>query len=212
MLLKIEAYEKAADVSSVTFAAFVMCSAQQFWALTRFAARREDDDMRMVLALLALAAAWSGVAGAADEAMGSTIIGSDPLLSEGTAALLAERWQQGIELIERGLAGAGDAGERAAAYSNLCAGYVAIRDFDRALLDCDAALELDAGNWRTYNNRAAALVGKGRLDEALHAVETGLALDPQAATLRTTESIVRSRLKRLYEPDRKRPGAPASQG
>jgi len=165
--------------------------------------------MRMSLAVLALAATWSGVAAADDEAMSATIIGSNPLLSEGTAALMAERWQHGIELIERGLTSTGDSGDRAAAYSNLCAGYVALRDYDRALMDCDAALELDAGNWRTYNNRAAALLGKDRLDEALHDVETGLALDPEAATLHTTERIVRNRLQRLYEPHRSRSSAPA---
>jgi tetratricopeptide (TPR) repeat protein len=178
--------------------------------LTKFAVRREDVGMRMSLAVLALAAAWSGVASADEEAMSATIIGSNPLLSEGTAALMVERWQQGIELIERGLASTADTGDRAAAYSNLCAAHVALRDYDRALMDCDAALKLDAANWRTYNNRAAALLGKDRLDEALHDVETGLALDPEAATLRTTEKIVRNRLQRLYEPHRRRSSAATS--
>jgi tetratricopeptide (TPR) repeat protein len=189
-----------------------MCGTQQICPLTKSVKRRDDVGMRSPPALLVVMTLWSCIAGAGDEGMSTTVIGPNPLLSEGTEAMLAARWQQGIELIERGLQTSSDAGQRAAAYSNLCAGYIALGDYDRALMNCDEALKLDANNWRTYNNRAGALLGKGRLDEALHDVEAGLALDPVAATLRKTETIVRSRLKSLYEPHREPASGSVSPG
>ncbi len=154
-----------------------------------------------VIALLG-ASLGAGTALAVDPASSATVIGAEPLLTQGADEMLSERWQQGIEHTEQGLTAAIDSSQRAAAYSNLCAAYVAIGDFDHALASCDASLQLDATNWRTYNNRAGALLGKGRIDEALHAVETGIAIAPLADTLRKTESIVRNRLKNLYAPRR----------
>lgn len=188
-----------------------LCAVRQFWPLTGSVTRREDARMRNHLAIALLAALASAAAAAGEPAMSATVIGPNSLLTEGTDAMLAERWQRGIELLEEGLKSSSDASERAAALSNLCAGYVALGDYDRALESCDAALKLDAGNWRTYNNRAGALLGKGRLDEALHDVEAGLALDPIGVTLRKMETLVRTRLKNLYEPHRHTSSPPTSQ-
>jgi len=142
----------------------------------------------------------TGTVLAADQASSATVIGAEPLLTEGAYEMLSQRWQKGIELTEQGLTTSIDTSQRAAGYSNLCAAYVAIGDFDHALASCDESLKLDATNWRTYNNRAGALLGKGRIDEALHDVETGIAIAPMSDTLRKTESIVRDRLKSLYAP------------
>jgi tetratricopeptide (TPR) repeat protein len=171
------------------------------------AAARHDAHMRAALPLLALCALVPQVTAAADDATSATVIGPNAAITEGVEAMLGRRWLRGIELTEQGLASLASPTDRAAAYSNLCAAYVALRDFDRALEECNAALKLDSGNWRTYNNRAGALVGKGRLDEALHDVEAGLALAPAAGTLRQTEAIVRDELKRLYTPRRSPPSA-----
>jgi tetratricopeptide (TPR) repeat protein len=189
-------------VIAITLAWPAMCAVRQFGALTAEVPRREDAHMalRLFAALLfALAALGAGADGSGGS---STIIGPSTLLTEGTEAMIAEQWQRGVELIERGLTQTADVTERAAALSNLCAGYIALRDYDRALVNCDAALKLDANNWRTYNNRAGALMGKGRLDEALHDVEYGLALNPEGRTLLKMDSLVRARLKSLYEPVR----------
>jgi len=164
--------------------------------------------VRVALSLVVLAAVAPQLTAAADDPVSATVLGPNAAITEGVEAMLGRRWLRGIELTEQGLASLASPSDRAAAFSNLCAAYVALRDFDRALEECDQALKLDTGNWRTYNNRAGALIGKGRLDEALHDVEAGLALDPAAGTLRQTETIVRNELKRLYEPQH----APASAG
>jgi tetratricopeptide (TPR) repeat protein len=179
-----------------------LCAVQQICRLTPAAEPRHDAYMRGTMLLLALGLVWSQLAGAADEANSATVIGRSASISDGVEAMLAQHWLQGIQLTEQGLPSLSSASDRAAAFSNLCAAYVALRDFDRALTYCDEALQLDNGNWRTYNNRAGALIGKGRLDEALHDVESGLALDPVAPTLRKTETIVRDELKKLYGPRR----------
>ena len=160
---------------------------------------------RPLPALLFALAALGARAG--DSGNSATVIGPSMLLTRGTEAMIAEQWQRGVELIEQGLKETFDATERAAAYSNLCAGYIALHDYDRALANCDEALKLDTNNWRTYNNRAGALMGKGRLDEALHDVEYGLALNPEGQTLLKMDSLVRARLKSLYEPRRPAHGA-----
>ena len=198
-------------MTAITLMLPVLCAVRQFWPLTGSVTRREDAGMRNHLAIGLLAALASAAAAAGEPAMSVTVIGPSNLLTEGTDAMLAERWQRGIELLEEGLKSSSDTSERAAALSNLCAGYVALGDYDRALESCDEALKLDSGNWRTYNNRAGALMGKGRLDEALHDVEAGLALNPIGVTLQKMETLVRARLKNLYEPHRHTSSPPASQ-
>ena len=185
-----------------------MCDVQQISASDRIKAcmKLSIEPMKRTVLLPAVAfltiAFGATFSRAADEAMSATVIGSNPFLTDGVEAMLAAHWQKGIELTERGLQMPLAATDKAAAYSNLCAAYVALGDYDRALMNCDESLKLDTGNWRAYNNRAGALLGKGRFDEALHDVQTGLALDPAATTLRKTETIVRDRLKRLYQPHR----------
>jgi len=160
------------------------------------------------LAALLFALAAPG-ARADDSGHNAMVIGPSMLLTQGTEAMYAAQWRRGVEFIERGLKETADVSERAAAYSNLCAGYIALHDYDRALANCDEALKLDTGNWRTYNNRAGALMGKGRLDEALHDVAYGLALNPEGQTLLKMDSLVRAQLKNLYEPARPARGAAA---
>ncbi|HZF16215.1 MAG TPA: tetratricopeptide repeat protein [Steroidobacteraceae bacterium] len=161
------------------------------------------------LGLLATLVATAAVR--ADEVNSATVIGPNTLLTQGTEAMVFEHWQQGVELLEAGIKYATDPDQRAAAYSNLCAGYIALGDYDRALINCDAALKINSNNWRTYNNRAGALLGKGRLDEALNDVASGLALNPEGAILLKMDSLVRTRLKSLYAPRRPARDVPVGQ-
>lgn len=198
-------------VTPVTLAGNALCGGHHNWPLTTAATRRDDARMRNRLLFGLLATLLTAASVRADEAMSSTVIGPNALLTEGTEAMVAERWRQGVELLEAGIKVASDPDQRAAAYSNLCAGYIALGDYDRALINCDAALKIDTNNWRTYNNRAGALLGKGRLDEALHDVEAGLALNPEGSVLHKMDSLVRTRLKNLYAPRRPARDVPAGQ-
>ena len=59
-----------------------------------------------------------------------------------------------------------------------------------ALEHCNRALELDRGNWRTYNNRAAVFVGLKIFDLAMTDVNAGLELAPKSRILLKSKEVV----------------------
>jgi tetratricopeptide (TPR) repeat protein len=132
-----------------------------------------------------------------------TVIGANELLSAGADELQRGNYQQGITLTLQGLERPNAPDDRAAGLANLCAGYVALRQFELALARCSESLELNAYNWRTWNNRAAAYLGKGMLEAALSDVQAGLQLSPQSGTLKKTKQIVLER-KRVHEEQRRK--------
>jgi tetratricopeptide (TPR) repeat protein len=123
----------------------------------------------------------------------TTVIGGNELLQEGAAEMRVGNWQRGVELTLEGLKRPNAQHDVAAALSNLCAGYVGLRQFELALKSCDDSLAINDSNWRTWNNRAAAHLGKGMYDAALQDVETGLERAPASNTLKKTRAIVLER-------------------
>ena len=73
-----------------------------------------------------------------------------------------------------------------------------LRQYELALAKCSESIELNSSNWRTWNNRAAAYLGKGMVEAALRDVQTGLQLSPQSGTLKKTQQILLER-KRVRE-------------
>ncbi|WP_417492901.1 hypothetical protein [Maricaulis sp.] len=65
-------------------------------------------------------------------------------------------WRQVIHFGEEIASSGAAPGQRAAALTNLCAGYAATGEYERAVAACDAALELRADAWRAVNNRGVA--------------------------------------------------------
>jgi tetratricopeptide (TPR) repeat protein len=121
----------------------------------------------------------------------ATVLGNrNPLLADGSAALAEGRYEEGIRLTLAGLEQPNNPGDTAAAHSNLCAGFAALKRWKDALPHCNRSLELDQRNWRTYNNRAAVFVGLGLLDLAAADVNAGLALDPASPTLQKSFEVV----------------------
>lgn len=129
------------------------------------------------------------------DASARTVIGPNALLADGAQAMLNGEWERGIQLTQLGLAITQSRQDRAAALSNLCAGYGALKDYRRALESCDKSLELLDSNWRTWQNRAAANLGLGRIEESLKDIQRGLQLNPQSNELKKTLAIARDREK-----------------
>jgi tetratricopeptide (TPR) repeat protein len=123
----------------------------------------------------------------------TTVIGGNELLQEGAAALREGDYERGIELTQLGLKRPNADHDVAAALSNLCAGFVGLRQYEQALKHCDDSLAINDTNWRTWNNRAAAHLGKGMYDAALQDVESGLERAPESNTLKKTRAIVLAR-------------------
>jgi tetratricopeptide (TPR) repeat protein len=146
------------------------------------------------LAALGVLIMATGISGATSsvEKMGSkTVVGPDnPLLAAGATALEAGRVEEGVQLTLEGLKVASSAQQNAAGHSNACAGYVLLKRWAEALAQCNASMELDKSNWRTYNNRASIYVEQGLYDLALRDLEAGLALAPGAATLHESMRIL----------------------
>ena len=121
----------------------------------------------------------------------STVIGPiNPLLTKGTDALEAGRYEEGVRLTMEGLELPNSPRDQAAAHSNVCAGYAALKRWNEALEHCNRALELDRTNWRTYNNRAAVFVGMKKFELAMADVNAGLELAPNSATLHKSKQVV----------------------
>ena len=139
------------------------------------------------LAMFAGALLNSGMASAADElsaAQSATVIGAvNPLLSQGSQELERGHFEEGLRLTLAGLEQPSSVQDQAAGHSNVCAGYAALQRWNEALEHCNRALELDRGNWRTYNNRAAVFVGLKQYDLAMTDVNAGLSIAPNSTTL-----------------------------
>ncbi|HEX7116300.1 MAG TPA: hypothetical protein VF193_14325 [Steroidobacter sp.] len=129
------------------------------------------------------------------DASARTVIGPNVLLADGAQAMLNGDWERGIQLTQLGLSVTHSREDRAAALSNLCAGYGALKKYERALESCNESLALLDSNWRTWQNRAAANLGLGRIEESLKDIQRGLELNPQSTELQKTLAIARDREK-----------------
>jgi tetratricopeptide (TPR) repeat protein len=120
----------------------------------------------------------------------TTVIGPrNPDLQDGAQELLAGRAKEGIELTLRGLKVAQGAREEEAALSNLCAGYIMLKDFDEALKYCELLIARNEESWRGYNNRAVIYINTGQYEEAHRDLVRGEELNPGARTLRIARAM-----------------------
>jgi tetratricopeptide (TPR) repeat protein len=141
------------------------------------------------LALLFMAGSAS--AGELAGSQSATVIGTlNQSLSDGAAALEAGRYEEGVRLTLAGLRQPNNPRDEASGHSNVCAGYAALKRWQDALEHCNRALELDTGNWRTYNNRAAVFTGLGKFELAIADVNKGLELAPYSGTLLKSLEVV----------------------
>ena len=120
-----------------------------------------------------------------------TVIGpKNPELASGADALLAGRVESGIRLTRIGLEKASGPRERQAAYSNLCAGYVMLRQFETAIGFCNRALEENDQNWRALSNRALARTELGEYELARADLERGEAIAPRSSKIKEVRAYV----------------------
>jgi tetratricopeptide (TPR) repeat protein len=146
---------------------------------------------RVSFAVVLLASGTAGAAEPLSAAQSATVIGAtNPLLAAGSDALEARHFEEGVRLTLAGLEQPASLHDQAAGHSNVCAGYAALKRWAEALEHCNRALELDRGNWRTYNNRAAVFVGLEQFDLAMTDVNAGLQLAPQSGTLQKSREVV----------------------
>jgi len=139
----------------------------------------------MVIVSLLLSAATLAMA---EES--TTVIGpSNIFLYDGANALMAGDGEEGVRLTLVGLEQAKSKREEKTAHSNLCAGYLLMGQAEQALPHCDWVLERDAGDWRTYNNRALVYMRLERFVEAEDDIRKGQELRPHSKNLKVVKGM-----------------------
>lgn len=145
-----------------------------------------------ILLALAVVVAPAGWAQNADRTADGpvTVIGPrNPDLKEGADKLLLGHADEGVRLTLRGLKVAQGAREEEAALSNLCAGFIMLKNYDEALKYCDLLLTRNDRNWRGYNNRAVVYINTEQYDKAHADLLKGEEINPGARTLRIARAM-----------------------
>jgi tetratricopeptide (TPR) repeat protein len=146
--------------------------------------------LSVLLLGLSLASASHGQETDRSESASKTVIGPrNPDLQEGAQQLLRGNAELGVELTLRGLEFAQGAREEDAALSNLCAGYIMLKQYDEALRYCDLVLARNEGNWRGYNNRALIYIHTKQYEKAHADLVRGEELNPEARTLQIARAM-----------------------
>lgn len=132
----------------------------------------------------ALCVAFACLAAGTTGADGMILWGATSPLVQGTRAVAAEQYRRGADLLEEALESRLPAHERSLALANLCAAYSGLGFGDAALGRCADAIAADASNWRSFSNRGAILLGRGRFADAAADFREALRLEPSAAAAR----------------------------
>jgi tetratricopeptide (TPR) repeat protein len=140
---------------------------------------------------LGIAASLCLVASAAAGQQSKTVIGpSNPELHDGAQALLAGDGKEGVRLTLEGLARAPTTRERLLGMTNLCAGYIMLKQLDTALDYCNRVIAEDDNRWQAFSNRALIYVKLQRYDEAEADLEKAEAISPNARTVKVVRSML----------------------
>ena len=145
---------------------------------------------RLAPLLMLMSSAALGQTYDSEDRQSRTVLGpSNVDLADGATALRMGDAEKGVTLTQRGLRSASSKRERVAGYSNLCAGFIMLEQFEQALESCNSALALDDRHWRTYSNRALAYLRLKRYAEAEQDIRRGEELNPNARTLKVVKSL-----------------------
>jgi tetratricopeptide (TPR) repeat protein len=113
----------------------------------------------------------------------------NPPLYNGAQALQAGYTAEGVKLTLEGLALAEGPRELESALSNLCSGYLRLRDFTSALEYCNRLLEHDANAWRAYNTRALVYLELEQYEKADADLKRAEAINPNAQTVKIARGM-----------------------
>jgi len=127
-----------------------------------------------------------GIAGPASPAR--TIGPRNPALHAGAQAFNAGDAETGVRLTLEGLSLALGRREEEAALSNLCSGYLRLRQFDMGLEYCNRLLELNDKAWRGYNSRAMIYLELEDYEKADQDLKRAEAINPDARTVKVARS------------------------
>lgn len=133
-------------------------------------------------------------------ATSKTVLGQkNAFLYDGAQALLNEDAEVGIALTLKGLEIALGEREKKMAHSNLCAGYLMLKQTEEALKHCNAVLDIDPYYWRAYNNRALVYLEMDRYKESEADIQRGQELRPREKKLKIAKGMLMDRTNPVRE-------------
>ncbi len=148
----------------------------------------------LVVLVVALLLAYSEALGQRDYPASSTnrtVLGPrNPELSDGANALMAGDAERGIELTLEGLDRALGSREVKMAHSNLCAGYLMLKQTEKALDHCNIVIDLDPDYWHAYVNRALVYLEMGRYAESEADIARGQDIRPKSEKLKMVKGLL----------------------
>jgi tetratricopeptide (TPR) repeat protein len=120
----------------------------------------------------------------------TTVVGprNQPLY-DGAQAIQAGNIETGLKLTLQGLSLAQDKREEEAALTNLCTGYLRLRQFDAALKYCNMLIERNENAWRGYNSRAMIYLELEQYEKADEDLKRAEAINPGAQTLKAARAL-----------------------
>ena len=110
-------------------------------------------------------------------------------LAQGAEALQAGNTEEGVRLTLEGLKLADGPREQETALSNLCTGYLRLRQFENALEHCNKLLELNENSWRAYNTRALVHLELKQYEQADQDLTRAEAINPNAQTIKIARAM-----------------------
>lgn len=119
----------------------------------------------------------------------TTIGQRNPPLYDGAQALLAGRNEEGVELTLEGLRIAQGKREVESALSNLCAGYIRLKQFEKAMEYCEQLLSQNDNHWRGYNNRAVIYLEMKEYEKADQDLTRAEQISPGAHTVKVARAM-----------------------
>ena len=79
--------------------------------------------------------------------------------------------------------------EEEAALTNLCTGYLRLRQFDAALKYCNMLLQRNENAWRGYNSRAMIYLEQEAYEKADEDLKRAEAINPGAQTVKVARAL-----------------------
>ena len=76
---------------------------------------------------------------------------------------------------------------------SFCAGLLGNMDYQRAIIECTSAIELNSKNWQAYNNRGYAHYKLGEFEAARADIDRGLKLNPKGEVLLQVKRLLAQR-------------------
>jgi len=80
-------------------------------------------------------------------------------------------------------------------HSDLCVTYMYLEQFEDAIVQCQASLELQSNRWETLNNLGTVYLVMGNYLEAIQVYEKGLKMKPKSRILLFNMDIAQRRLQ-----------------